>query len=311
MNQKTAIIVGGSLLLILLILGYLFFTPSSKSENLDFYIFDSNNNNHYEVGEPLEFTISDSTMVKSHQIVWKFGNGDMAKGKNSVKYDYKSAGKYLITLEVGKNNKVSKYIKVIPTEQKQALDSIPRLLGPDIGYVGEELVFYAEGPGAKIWYWEFGESGTVDAYEQQTVYAYSEPGIYKVKLSTNTTAFPIFHEIEILPQFEKVDDLITVDSLALAEDDIKKHLQSIANTEVGDRNNFYKQLNYIKQRYICHDLSEVVVVINQNKYNDLYSYCQGLHYLEAKKKQKVNITKVEIDTFNCVKRINVSQNGVE
>jgi len=32
----------------------------------------------------------------------------------------------------------------------------------------------------------------------------------------------------------------------LTEDDIKKHLQSIANTEVGDRNNFYKQLNYIK-----------------------------------------------------------------
>ena len=94
-------------------------------------------------------------------------------------------------------------------------------------------------------------------------------------------------------------------------DDLKKHLQSIANTEVGDRNNFYKQLNYIKQRYICHNLNEVVVVINQNKYNDLYSYCQGLHYLEAKKKQKVNITKVEIDTFNCVKRINVSQNGVE
>ena len=125
MNQKSAIIIGGSLLLILLILGYVFFTSSSKSENLDFYIFDSNNNNHYEVGEPLEFTISDSTMVKDHQIVWKFGNGDMAKGKNSVKYDYKSAGKYLITLEVGKNSKVSKYIKVIPTEQKQALDSSP------------------------------------------------------------------------------------------------------------------------------------------------------------------------------------------
>ena len=59
------------------------------------------------------------------------------------------------------------------------------------GYQGEELVFSAEGYGMDTWLWEFGESGTVDAYEQQVVYSYDIPGEYTISLQTNTTKYPV------------------------------------------------------------------------------------------------------------------------
>lgn len=312
MKEKNKIIIAFLAFLIIGVIVFFVLYPfNSRLSNLDFNIFDTNNNYHYEVGEPLEFYVNDTAILKNKRVIWYFGNGDTIIRDNNITYKYKEAGKYLVTLDVDKTYKISKYIKVISSKEKQAIDSIPKLYGPDNGYVGEELVFSSEGPGIDTWYWEFGESGTVDGYDQQTTYTYSNPGTYKVKLTTNTTEYPIYHKIIIYPQFEKVEDIVTVDSLSLAQHDIKKHLQAIANASVSDRNTFYKHLNYIKKRYLCNNYSDVVVVVNESKYNDLYSYCQGLHYLDMKNNHKVTINEVVLDTFNCIKKINVTQSILE
>lgn len=312
MSTKSKITLSVLLLLTLTAIVLAIFMPyNSKLNNLDFYIFDTNDNYHYEVNENLEFFVNDTLAVKNRKLIWHFGNGDTISRNQNIKYKYNSAGKYLVTLDVDKKFKISKYIKVVSTREKKAIDSIPIIHGVNEAYVGEELVFSSEGPGIDTWYWEFGETGTVDAYEQQVVYVYSDPGIYRVKLKTNTSKYPISHNIKILPRFEKIEEIIAVDSLSLAEEDVKKRLQAIANAKVSNRKTFYKNINYIKNTYICQDVNEVVVVVNDSKYNDLYSYCQGLHYLDRRKSRKVAINKVELDTFNCIKKIKVTQSVLE
>ncbi len=312
MNMKKKITLAILFIITLLALLLAVFMPfKSRLSNLDFYIFDTNDNYHYEVNEKLEFYVNDTIAIRDRKLTWYFGNGDTLIRNEDVDYSYHSAGKYLITLDIDGKYKISKFIKVVSAQEKKAIDSIPKINGVKEGYVGEELVFSSESPGVNTWYWEFGETGTVDAYEQQVVYVYSEPGIYNVKLKTNTLEYPITHKIEILPRFEKTEEFVAVDSLSLAENDIKKHLQAIADSRVSNKRTFYDNVNYIVNTYTCGQVDKVVVVINDSKYNDLYSYCQGLHYLDNKKNQKVTINKVELDTFNCFKKMKVTQSVLE
>lgn len=312
MDNKKKITVGllgllaiGSILVVLLL-------PSkSRLSNIDFYIFDSNDNYHYEVNEKLEFLINDTLAIKGKKLVWQMGNGETLVQGQGMKYTYKEPGKYLVTLNIGDNYSISKYIKVISGIERAAIDSIPSIYGVSTGYQGEELVFAAQGYGMDTWLWEFGESGTVDAYEQQVVYKYENPGSYTILLQTNTTKYPIKHEIVILPRFEKIEEIVTVDSLTLAQNDIKKHLQAIADAKVSQHSVYYEHTNYIRNTYFCVPPDQVVMVVNGEKYNDFTGYCQGLHFLESNRKKRVHIDEVQIDRIKCITTIQVTQSYTE
>jgi len=306
-NRKhiTTILIG--LVVIIAILLVIFIPSRSKLANVDFEIMDSNNNYHYEVNEPLEFLINDTDALKGKQVIWQFGNGDTIMNRQTAKYTYKEAGKYLVTLKIGNNHLINKYIRIISVPEKAIMDSIPKIYAVKEAYQGEEIVFSAEGEGMNRWQWEFGETGTVDAYEKQVVYIYEEPGVYTVSLQTNTTKYPVRHEISILPRFEKAEEIVTVDSLSMVQDDIRRHLQAIANAKVSQRSSFYDNVNYIRNNYFCTDADQVVVVINDEKYNDFMGYCQGLHFLESNKNKRVSIDAVKIDDIYCVTTIYVTQ----
>lgn len=310
-NKKYFTVAALSILAIIVILLIVFIPSKSKLSNIDFYVFDSNDNYHFEVNEPLEFIVNDSLATKGKDLIWQMGNGDTIKRGHHIKYVYKEPGKYLVTLKIDKNHSIHKYIKVISVAEHAVADSIPKIYAVSEAYQGEEIVFSAEGEGMTGWQWEFGESGTVDAYEKQVVYTYEEPGEYTVSLQTNTTKYPITHKILILSRFEKAEEIVTVDSLTLAQDDIKYHLQAIANAKVSQKSIFYDNVNYIRNTYFCTDADQVVVVINDDKYNDFLGYCQGLHYLESNKTKRVNIDDVKIDDIYCVTTIHVKQSYLE
>lgn len=59
------------------------------------------------------------------------------------------------------------------------------------------------------------------------------------------------------------------------------------------------------------DADQVVVIVNEEKYNDFNGYCQGLHFLESNKKKRVSIDDVKIDDIYCVKSIYVTQSYIE
>lgn len=287
----------------------IFMPFNSKLSDVDFYINDANSNYQYETREMLEFCVTDSNAVKNRELTWHFGNGDKITEKGNVKYRYKKDGEYLVTLNIENKASVSKYIRIVSGEKYVAIDSVPKIHGTDVAYQGEELVFSAEGPGADTWYWEFGETGTVDAYEQQVVYIYENTGRYRVKLRTNMSQYPVYHYIIILPRFEKIEEVVAIDSISIAENDIKIKLQAIANAGVRDRNIYRKNVNYIKNKYLCGNIGDVVVFVNGEKYNDFYSYCQGLHFLESTKKNRVSIDEVEIEKLRCLEIINVTQSS--
>lgn len=312
MNTKTKI--GMVILAIITIISIfiaVYMPFASKVQNLDFSIFDANNNYHYEVNEVLQFYVNDTVAIEGKKLVWHFGNGDTLMRKANVQYQYKTPGKYLVTLNVGKKVTINKYLNIISVPEVKTIDSIPRIHAISEAYQGEELIFSAEGPGVDTWFWEFGESGTVDAYEQQVVYVYENPGSYLVSLHTNTTQYPIYHRINILPRFEKIEEVVVVDSISLAADDIKKHLQAIADAQVQDKNIFYKNVNYIKQKYLCGNVDKVAVIINGDKYNDFYSYCQGLHFLENNNTKATKIDKVKIESIECIENIYVTQSTIK
>ena len=188
-NKRKIIITALGILAIGGIIIILLLPSKSQLSNIDFYVFDSNDNYHYEVNEKLEFMINDTVAVKGRKLLWQMGNGDAISDKSNMKYSYESPGKYLVTLKIDNSYTINKYIKVISGTERAAIDSVPHIYGVSEGYQGEELVFAAEGYGMNSWQWEFGETGTVDAYDQQVVYTYENPGEYTVKLQTNTTQY--------------------------------------------------------------------------------------------------------------------------
>lgn len=304
-----------SIILVFIVLTAVFFAlwlpPRSTEANHDFSIFDSNHNFHYEVGEKLEFAITNSEQAKSYDLLWQMGNGDSLKGNPSAKYSYQKAGKYLVTLRANGKLISSQYIQIVAGGEVAAIDSVPKIIGLAEGYQDEELTFSASGPGIDTWLWEFGETGTVDAYDQQVIYVYERPGTYIVRLQTNTTKYPIEHTIKILPRFEKVEEIVAVDSLGMAQEDIKRRLQIIANTSARDKGRYKEQVNYIRKTYFCIPANEVAVVVNGEKYNDFLGYCQGLHFLESNPRRKVQIKEVAIDNLHCVSTIQVTQSLAE
>ena len=310
-NKKTTTIIMLGLVAIAGILLFLLLPSKSQIADIDFYVYDTNDNFHYEVNERLELLVNDTAAIKGKRLIWEMGNGDTLMRNRDVSYTYRKAGRYLITLKVDEKHSINKYIRVISVLERETIDSIPRIHGVSEGYQGEELVFSAEGEGMDAWQWEFGESGTVDAYERQVVYSYDFPGEYTISLQTNTTKYPVKHRITILSRFEKAEELVTVDSLVIAQNDIKKHLQAIADADVSQKSAYYEHTNYIRNKYFCVDADRVVVIVNDEKYNDFDGYCQGLHFLESNRKKPVSIDDVKIDDLNCVKSIHVTQSYVE
>ena len=108
-----------------------------------------------------------------------------------------------------------------------------------------------------------------------------------------------------------MEEVIAVDSLSLAEEDIRRRLQIVANTSVRDKARYREQVNYIRSTYFCTPAGEVAVVVNGDKYNDFLGYCQGLHFLESSPKRRVQITGVKLDQLHCVTTLQVTQTTAE
>ena len=112
------------------------------------------------------------------------------------------------------------------------------------------------------------------AREKNPLYAYMEPGVYEMLLTTEETHYPIRHTIQIEPNYQKND---STDVLTLVGNDIRERLQAIV-----DGKPFNLNYNYVLNTYLC-DNPDVVVTVNGDKHNDFYSYCQGLKIIGRKK----------------------------
>ena len=308
MNERQKILLAIISFLAIAGLVVLLLLPSrTTSKSLDFYINDANGNNQLEVNEMIRFVVNDSSNLEGKTVLWKMGNGDSIVGHPNIQYKYSKEGKYLVTLQIDGKRIIERPILVVAVNEKVEVDSVPKINGVSQGYEGEDLVFSAEGHGVDTWYWEFGESGTVDAFDRQVVYKYDKPGKYIIRLKTNTTTQPVEHEITILPKVEDIMDQAKVDTVILIQNDIKRHLQIIANAKVSDRSTYYTHMNYIKNTYFHYDADQVMVEVNGNRFNVFPDYCQSLHFLESNRNKRILIEDVKIDDKDLITKIQVTQ----
>ncbi|MDR3285867.1 MAG: PKD domain-containing protein [Prevotellaceae bacterium] len=241
---------------------------------------------------------ADSTK-NAEQWLWEFGNGDsspLPKGE----YVYEEAGKYQIRLTVdGKLEK--KFIVNVHLSQNDADNELIKIVAPATGIQGEYIIFRGEGS-SKEWRWEFGETGAIDAREKTAIYQYSEPGTYEVQLSTEETKYPVRHTINITPEYSDGD---TLDIESIIGNDIREKLQAIV-----DQKPFKTNYDYVLNTYLCRD-PNTLVLINNTKKNDFYSYCMGLRIIGRK---RTVIEKVLVDinaNIDCIVKLIVIQIDTE
>lgn len=250
-----------------------------------------------EQGMPISF--SDSTKGANHWL-WEFGDGDVSTKQQGL-YTFKETGKYQIRLTV--NNELEKkfFVNVRKAEKEKDSDQLIRIMAPKSGLQGEYIIFRGEGS-SKEWRWEFGETGKVDAHEKTAIYQYNEPGRYEVALRTEETKYPILHTIDIIPQYSDSD---TTDVASIIGNDIREKLQAIV-----DQKPFNKNYNYIVSTYLCNN-PNTLVIINNAKKNDFYSYCQGLKIIGRKKTVIDNVLIDMEESETCINKLIVIQTDID
>lgn len=212
-------------------------------------------------GEP--FIYSDSTQNATRWL-WEFGN-NVSSAVRAGEYAFPKPGRYSIRLTI--NDRYRKFFTVDVLDKKQGHESkITEIEAPATALQGELIVFNGIGDNQQ-WRWEFGESGVVDSREKSPIYAYNQTGIYQVKLSTEFTQYPVIHQIEITPQYMGDENEDTINAIGA---DIREKLQAIS-----DGKSFNINYNYIIDTYMCGN-EKTEVIINNSKYNTIYSYCQGI-----------------------------------
>lgn len=249
-----------------------------------------------EQGTPISY--SDSTKG-AEKWNWEFGNGDISTDPKG-QYTFPQTGKYQVRLTVNDNLEKKFIVNVRSPHADNSLDLI-KIRAPKEALQGEYITFRGEGT-SKDWRWEFGESNQVDAIEQTAIYKYELPGRYTVSLRTEETKYPILHTIDILPQYAEGD---TTDVATIIGNDIKEKLQNIV-----DQKPFNKNYNYVMSTYLCNN-PNTLVIVNNDKKNDFYSYCQGLKIIGKKRTRIENVLIDVAETESCIKQLIVIQTDLD
>jgi hypothetical protein len=249
-----------------------------------------------EFGQPVFY--SDSTK-NAENWFWEFGNGDFSPLKNG-EYVFKEIGKYRIRLTID-GTLEKKFVVTVHPSAKDKDNQFVQIIAPTTGIQGEHIIFRGEGS-SKEWRWEFGETGVIDAREKTAIYQYQEPGDYEVLLSTEETQYPVRHKINISPNYS---DGETTDIETIIGNDIREKLQAIV-----DQKPFKTNYDYIINTYLCKN-QNTLVIINNTKKNDFYSYCMGLRII-GRKRVVIESVLVDIDdTQDCIVKLIVLQSENE
>ncbi|MFV0325264.1 MAG: PKD domain-containing protein [Bacteroides xylanisolvens] len=249
-----------------------------------------------EQGIPVSYADSTKGADKWH---WEFGNGDTSSDRRG-EYVFPETGKYQIRLTVNGNLEKKFIVNVRSPRKDESLDLI-KIDAPKEALQGEYITFRGVG-NSKDWRWEFGETGQVDAIEKNAIYKYELPGRYIVQLRTEETKYPVVHQIDIMPQYSDTD---TTDVASIIGNDIKEKLQAIV-----DQKPFNKNYNYIMSTYLCNN-PNTLVIVNNDKKNDFYSYCQGLKIIGRKRTIIENVLIDVEETESCINKLIVIQTDLE
>jgi hypothetical protein len=215
---------------------------------------------------------SDNT-ANAKNWVWEFGNGDKSNLQNGS-YKFKRPGDYIVRITVDGNLKQQFPVNVKDTVA-MSVDTLVTVNGPTQGIVNEQIRLEAQG-NARIYEWSFGETGRVDVKGSTALYTFHNPGTYFIRLNTDKSKHPIYHKMFITNPDSTVNAIVAPgEGERKVIDDIRAHLQAIANG-----NDFNANYYYLVNRYFCGD-EKITVNLETNgdsKQTDFYSYCMRLTF---------------------------------
>ncbi|MEX8547213.1 MAG: PKD domain-containing protein [Mucilaginibacter sp.] len=254
---------------ILLLAGLIFLFKSS--------LFDKRTTNARILKDEIflneDLVYSDNT-PEAKKWLWEFGNGDRSNRQNGS-YRFKKSGAYIIRVTVDGNLQQQFPINVKDTAVALGKDTLLTVNGPTRGIVNEEVRLEAQG-NARIYEWSFGETGRVDIKGPTALYTYHNAGTYFVRLRADNVTRPVYHKILITNPDSTVNAMIMPgEGERKVVDDIRAHLQAIANG-ADFNSNYY----YLVNKYFCGD-EKVSVNVEANgdrKQTDFYSYCMRLTF---------------------------------
>jgi len=255
-------------------------------------------NNKLVVGEAFAFEDNSSHAEKWK---WEFGDGVVAYERGG-QYRYSAQGNYKVRLTINDLPADSFFVTVrdTTTVQQVVVDSLIRIEGPAVAMQFENLIFRATGDNATLFRWEFGDAKRSDTRDPFVFHTFEQPGDYVVRLTTNSTQYPVRLAVKVLPAYQAPQPTAgPMDKMRQSDDDFKYHLQQIA-----DHKDFDYHYNYLVNRYLCGN-EKVVVTVNGDKFNEFWTYCSGLHY---DRNIFIAQAKVSMDTaLTCVTRVEISQ----
>ena len=233
--------------------------------------------------------------------VWEFGNGDKSS-QQTGSYKFKKAGAYIVRVTVDGKLQQQFPLNVKDTVASVLHDTTVMINGPTQGIVNEEVRLESQGS-ARIYEWSFGETGRVDVTGPTALYTYHKAGVYVVKLNTDHSKHPVYHKIYISNPDSGINEIVTPgEGEQKIVNDIRAHLQAIANG-----GNFNRNYYYLVQRYFCGD-EKVAVDLEENggnKQTDFYSYCMRLTFGGG-----INIDEAQVTLkpkSNCSSLLSVKQ----
>jgi hypothetical protein len=202
---------------------------------------------------------------------WEFGDGN-SSSQQSGTYHYARSGSYIIRLTIDGNWKVQFPVMVKDTVAA-AVDTALSINGPTAGVVNEEVRLEAVGKGTQF-EWAFGETGRVDVTGRTALYTFRTAGKFLVKLVSDKSN-PVTRVLYITDP--SLDTVLVVPGEGQRKivDDIRAHLQAIADGE-DFNSNYY----YLTSTYLCNN-EKVKVAVEQDSAKsstDFYRYCMGLTF---------------------------------
>lgn len=243
-----------------------------------------------EVGSPILYR--DST-VNAKEVIWEFGNGDFSQDRKGS-YIFPVTGNYKVRVKV--DGKSHDFVVKVVEKKKTAEKRFVRIIAPSQAYVGEGVVFVADGD-ASDWNWEFGNAGKISSHEQNLVHYFEEVGEYTVKLTSGNMEYPVFHTITVNPPTPTRE----ITGGGTPEDKFRTYLQNIIDHHGSFDSNYKNCLARLNRN------ENVPVLINNTNENDFRSYCHGLRILGRQHGTVVNEVAFETGSNGRVSRLLVTQ----
>jgi PKD repeat protein len=141
---------------------------------------------------PLEVTFTDSSQAGTNLIIsweWDFNNdGTIDSLIQNPIYTYTEVGEFYAKLTVS-DGELTSLDSILISVLEEGAPIADFSFDPTEGYVPLEVIFTDEsqqGTNPIIsWEWDFDDNGSIDSYEQNPTYTYTEVGDYTIKLTVS------------------------------------------------------------------------------------------------------------------------------